>query len=450
MPALLPFWPGPSDTDTKTGRISALLGPLIVALVFGLSTWLSWRRWPDFLIDYGRELYVPWRLLQGDMLYRDIAYFNGPLSPYLNFLWFKIFGVSFLTLSLCNIFMTIILCGIIYYITKQISDEFTAILSCIAFIVIFAFGHIIKTGNFNFISPYSHEMTHGIILSFIVLLIYYRLAKKFSFLGIFFLGLLLGLIFLGKGEIFLAAALATMVGMPLIFLAHHCSRGRILLSCSLFCISFLLPFGVALAAFSSEMPVDQALKNLLGFWIALFKTQVSNNLYYKTWMGLDRPWQRIFIMMRQLAGLICLIAGVVLFGIRKKYRHTIWFFLLLIMAAFLIKKKKIPFVLSGIELPFIMFFIIIAIIIMIYKNKIDNKTIDYLILLIIWAILGIGLLAKIIFNANLYHYGFALAVPAVTLFTIIIGYGNHILNYIFSKKYNFFFFIIMRLLRNTS
>jgi hypothetical protein len=31
--------------------------------VFFLDT--SWRRWPDPLIDFGRELYIPWRLAHG-------------------------------------------------------------------------------------------------------------------------------------------------------------------------------------------------------------------------------------------------------------------------------------------------------------------------------------------------------------------------------------------------
>lgn len=38
----------------------------------------SWRKWPDPLIDFGRELYVPWQLSLGKTLYLDISYFNGP------------------------------------------------------------------------------------------------------------------------------------------------------------------------------------------------------------------------------------------------------------------------------------------------------------------------------------------------------------------------------------
>ena len=65
--------------------------------------WLSWRKWLDPIVDYGREVYIPWQLSQGQVLYRDIAYFNGPLSPYFNALVFKTFGVGLMSLAWVNI-----------------------------------------------------------------------------------------------------------------------------------------------------------------------------------------------------------------------------------------------------------------------------------------------------------------------------------------------------------
>lgn len=41
------------------------------------------------IVDFGRELYVPWRLAEGDALFRDVVHFNGPLSPYLNAALFR-------------------------------------------------------------------------------------------------------------------------------------------------------------------------------------------------------------------------------------------------------------------------------------------------------------------------------------------------------------------------
>jgi len=54
-------WPVAPATSWWLESIGlAVLGALTVLLVA-----TSWRRWPDPLIDFGRELYVPWRLAQG-------------------------------------------------------------------------------------------------------------------------------------------------------------------------------------------------------------------------------------------------------------------------------------------------------------------------------------------------------------------------------------------------
>jgi len=76
-------------------RIRALASGLLLALVTLLMSKLTWLTWCDPIVDYGRELYVPWRLVEGERLYADIAYHNGPFSPYLNAAWFAATGVSY-------------------------------------------------------------------------------------------------------------------------------------------------------------------------------------------------------------------------------------------------------------------------------------------------------------------------------------------------------------------
>ncbi|MCE5211470.1 MAG: hypothetical protein LLG40_07950, partial [Deltaproteobacteria bacterium] len=65
-------------------RIKTFFGPLILVLVGICMLKLSWFKWPDLLIDYGRELYVPWQITQGGVLYRDINHLYGPLAHYFN------------------------------------------------------------------------------------------------------------------------------------------------------------------------------------------------------------------------------------------------------------------------------------------------------------------------------------------------------------------------------
>ena len=51
--------------------------------VFLLLTAISWNRWVEPYVDSGRELMVPWRVAQGEALYRDVRFYYGPLAPWL-------------------------------------------------------------------------------------------------------------------------------------------------------------------------------------------------------------------------------------------------------------------------------------------------------------------------------------------------------------------------------
>ena len=91
----------------------------IIALVFAALTAWSWRRWPDVLVDFGRELYVAWRLSEGDVLYRDVASFYGPLSPYVNALWFRVFGPGLVTLAWLNLALAAAVAAGLYALVRR-------------------------------------------------------------------------------------------------------------------------------------------------------------------------------------------------------------------------------------------------------------------------------------------------------------------------------------------
>src|SRR5215813_4393609 len=126
----------------------------------------SWGTWPDALVDFGREVYVPWRLSQGEVLYRDIvSYFNGPLSPYLHALLFKLFGVSLRTLVWFNLVVIATLASLLYALLARAFGRIGAAAGGVTFFVLFAFAQLLFGGNFNYVCPYSYELPHGITLT---------------------------------------------------------------------------------------------------------------------------------------------------------------------------------------------------------------------------------------------------------------------------------------------
>ena len=74
---------------------------------------ISWRKWPDLIVDFGRQVYIPWQLAEGQVLYKDIHYIYGPFSAYLHALVFKIFGPGIIVLAWFNIALIVCLTALI-------------------------------------------------------------------------------------------------------------------------------------------------------------------------------------------------------------------------------------------------------------------------------------------------------------------------------------------------
>ncbi len=74
------------------------LGTFAVAAATVALFVVSRGKWSDALIDSGREWIVPDALARGQMLYRDVVYWFGPLTPHFQATFLSLFGSSFATL----------------------------------------------------------------------------------------------------------------------------------------------------------------------------------------------------------------------------------------------------------------------------------------------------------------------------------------------------------------
>lgn len=72
--------PGREAPQRPVGPIALAAAPYAVFLILSL---ISWNRWLEPYVDSGRELMVPLRVAQGEQLYRDVAFYHGPLGPLL-------------------------------------------------------------------------------------------------------------------------------------------------------------------------------------------------------------------------------------------------------------------------------------------------------------------------------------------------------------------------------
>jgi 4-amino-4-deoxy-L-arabinose transferase-like glycosyltransferase len=80
---------------------------------------VSWQSWIDPFVDSGREMDVPWRLLQGERLYGDITYYYGPLGPWVNALALRLFGNAWLSLELVCAALSALIFLLLFRLTRR-------------------------------------------------------------------------------------------------------------------------------------------------------------------------------------------------------------------------------------------------------------------------------------------------------------------------------------------
>lgn len=397
---------------------------LLLAVFLGLTVW-SWRRWADPIIDFGRELYIPWQLTTGRVLYQDLAYFNGPLSPYFNALCFRVFGVSGSTLIVINLLIILGMTWVIFRISKELGDELTAMLAGLTFLCAFAFAHYEPIGNYNFVCPYSHDLTHGIALTMLSLWVICRWRNGSSRVMAFLVGLCLGLVSLTKAEVFLAAAAATGAGVVLVLWSQRKSFGEMLVTLLILALGMLIPLSGFFFYLAAQMPMSQALKGIAGTWAALWNSDVTHNLFYRRGMGLDQLGANLLSMLRGALGLLLFAGAAAALGLSHRTGRQRLVLLIgvaaMLAGAWLVRQGSIlPCLLVGWSLPWFTILMAIVITVVCWRKRNDQQSLLDLAHLAFWVVLALILLLKIFFRPSISHYGFVLAMPAVILLVITL------------------------------
>jgi hypothetical protein len=135
---------------------------LVVAAAFVHGLAVSWLKWGGLLVDTGRELQLPQRMLAGEALYSDLRYYYGPLSPYVNMLLYRNFGVRLEVLAWAGIASAALMCLGLYRLSRSFLNPWPSAIVAAAFVYLCAFAHL-NSPIFNFVLPYSYASTYGIV-----------------------------------------------------------------------------------------------------------------------------------------------------------------------------------------------------------------------------------------------------------------------------------------------
>jgi hypothetical protein len=390
----------------EAGRWRAAAGPLfLVAVGAAMLAW-TWRGWSDPLVDFGRELYVPWRLSEGDGLYTDVAWFNGPLSQYGNAMLFRVFGPGLMVLAMGNAIVLGVTVGALYRLVADAADRATATLSGVIFLLVFGFGQYVGIANYNWITPYSHELTHGVALALVALVALGRWSRTGSRRALLAGGFALGLCFLTKPETFLAGAAGCLV---VVFFAPPRAGSR---SLPLWFASVALPPLTALLLLGPA--------GALGAWPSVLQGDVSALSFYREGMGLDVPAERIaellgWISMWTLALFVPLSAAWLARGTRSPALPAAAAagVLTLVFAA----RGLVPWADALRPLPVATAAVIGFLALEAWR---EPERRDRSVRSLALGVFALVLLGKMLLNARVQHYGFVLAAPAVVFVVVAL------------------------------
>jgi hypothetical protein len=393
--------------DPASRRLRFGLGGAVVALCLAILTVQTWRKWGEMLVDFGVQLYLPWKLSTGAMLYRDVAYLTGgPLSQYYHALLFRVFGVSLLTLVVSNLVILALLAALVYVCFYRISDAWTAMMAGVALVLVFAFGQYRGLGIFNYVSPYAHEIVHGLVLSILVLWLLSRWLLEERIALALVAGIGSGLVLMTKPEISLALTLAQVAALALFWQGKH---KPVLLARSALAMAggAILPPAVFFMYFIQDENIRQSLRSVLWAWVPLLRHAADND-FYRWGLGLTAPAYHIKMILLETVGLAVILGFYA--ALCRMRRPGLIGKALLALAALEIGNLSLAFnwsqsgyVLPALSLASLGFLLWQA------RRKGPGQVQP---LALLWGVFSLALLAKLGIYPRLWHYGFVLAMPA--------------------------------------
>ncbi|HVU38787.1 MAG TPA: hypothetical protein VHC95_10665 [Opitutales bacterium] len=327
MPATTPDAPV-ADAAVVRGagwrKVLAIAEPLSVAMLFGYLLQQTWFRWSDPLIDFPKNLYIAWRVSAGDLLYRDVDNWYGPLANLIQGAGFKIFGVGMDTMMAMNIVTTVVILILLRAVFALLGNRLMVWLASVFFLLVFAFAQYGVYGNYNFIAPYVSQSEYSFLGLLLVLwaLLKHLATDRRTWLGVAGAGL--AVCYLDKPEAFFASVVATAVYFFTRGLALACSHApemdfnaprRWLVSAAAWVLTgfaglwlpvliyFWVRGGLAFALYAANHD--------LVFMCGNASRVVANAHIMQVYMGFDQPWTNFFTELRQGAIFFLFCAGLV-------------------------------------------------------------------------------------------------------------------------------------------
>ena len=381
-----------------------------IAALAGLTVFLlavSWRKWPDPLVDFSRELYVPWRLANGAVLYRDVEDIFGPLSQSLNAGLFALFGPGLMVLVAANLAVFAAILAAIYLLFRRAWGPGPALIAAGLFVAVFGFSQFTGIGNYNYATPYCHEATHGFLVCLLLVAALWRWTEQATVSRGAWAGLLLGLTAVLKPEFMLIGGLVTAAavavqrcqGRPLHFPEVAAWAGAAALPTAGFTIWF-----------SRAMPWRAAFASAGRAWINVVSTgRFTGELVQRSFLGFDHPRRRLEAQTAATLLALAAIAGIAgtawLADRSQRSGRKFLLAALAVAAALWLGCRGIDWLESGrCFLGLVVLYLFASVFSL--RRSLSGPDASAAVLRLLIAVLAAALMGRMVLNGRLYHYGF--------------------------------------------
>jgi len=404
-------------------RLIEFLGIISIFMLVCIFLKLSWRKWCDPQIDYGRELYIPWQMSLGARWLKDVDDLYGPLSRFIDAGLFRFFGLGLMVLAWANILIYLGILTLIYILFKRAWGLMAAICCTFVFVSIFSFSQLTVISNYNFVTPYSQHVTHGFGVVLLLLCIIPNWSYQQSYKRAFFIGFVAGLSAVIKPEFILSSGFILFVALA------YCYKFRGLpdfKEVALGSFGLILPTVLFCFYFTSYMPFKEACLAACHAWLNslfIWKDELTAHLL-NSFSGMDDPKAHLLghlkagggaLIMISLTACLALLVGLIK---DKVSRAILVFFTALVMTA--IGSKGIVWINVGQS------FLVLLILYCIYtlfravtfsvSATVNAKLLEKSLL----CILGLSLMTRMVLNGRIYQYGFIQASLAALVIVAVI------------------------------
>src|SRR5215468_8544657 len=120
----------------------------------------SWQRWTQPLIDHGREMNLPARVLAGERLYSDVQFLYGPFAPHFNALLYRVFGIHLSVLKVSGAVCALLILLMTYRLARTLMSDWESVLAAGLALVICAL-----KSTANYIQPYAYAALYSLVFA---------------------------------------------------------------------------------------------------------------------------------------------------------------------------------------------------------------------------------------------------------------------------------------------